>query len=145
MGSVMRYDDDVATAATSSPKTRTVTPDVLTAFRLHNATRRSKNVPPLFYDKYLEASAHQWAKYLAKNVGENLYWASGGGFAKELWLGEGMWYSGQRVGGPVEGVIGHNTQCRWSRTARVGMAVVGDGREVGGYEPQRNFVGQKSY
>ncbi|KAK4195938.1 CAP domain-containing protein [Triangularia verruculosa] len=156
-----------AFSISAAPKPITVTPDVLAAFKLHNTARRSKNVPPLAYDISLEASARQWAQHLAKTVGklqhatntgqgENLYWASGGNFAKEpctnatkSWLDEGRWYSGQKVGEPTRGVVGHYTQCMWSRTKRVGMAAVGDGKggvyAVARYEGPGNFVGERPY
>ncbi|KAK0666362.1 CAP domain-containing protein [Cercophora samala] len=149
----------------------TLSQDILTALTLHNSLRRSRNIAPLNYDKSLQDSARQWAEHLAKNVGklehatdidqgENIYWASGGGFEKEpcanatrSWLNEGRWYTGQRVGDPAQGVIGHFTQCMWSGTRRVGMAAVeggnGDGKRgvyvVARYEPGGNFVGERPY
>ena len=118
-------------AAPPSANTVNVTPDVLKALNLHNNARRGKGVGPLAYDKNLEAGARQWAEHLANNVrslqhstgaqrpnqGENLYWASGGNFAKEpcasgtqSWLDEAKFYTGQKTGDPAKGVIGHYSE-----------------------------------
>ncbi|KAK0702598.1 CAP domain-containing protein [Apiosordaria backusii] len=134
----------ITAAAIPPTKTITVTPDVLAAFNLHNSARRSNN----------NVGRLQHASNTGQ--GENLYWASGGGFAKEpcangtkSWLEEGSWYTGQKVGEPAKGVIGHYTQCMWSRTTKVGIASVGDGKGgvyvVARYSPPGNFVGQRPY
>lgn len=147
-------------AAAAAP---TVSGDVLAALNLHNKYRAAKKVPNLSYDKNLEKDAQNWANHLARNVkklqhasgtgqGENLYWASGGGSAlkgTQAWLDEGKWYTGQKVGEPAKGVIGHYTQCMWSRTTRVGIASAKDDKGglyvVARYSPPGNYVGQKPY
>ncbi|VBB80549.1 Putative pathogenesis-related protein [Podospora comata] len=167
---IIPSEEDAPEPSSLAPSNATNPSDILKALTLHNSLRRSRNIPPLIYDKFLEDSARQWAENLAKNIGklqhaadtsqrENIYWVSGGGIEKEpcvnatrSWLNEGRWYRGQKVGGRAEGATGHYTQCMWPRTRRVGIAAVegvsGDGKRgvyvVARYEPGGNSVGERS-
>lgn len=129
----------------------------------HNAIRASIGLPPLSWDPRLARYAQQYARKRQRDCalahsngpyGENIFWGSGSGWspaqAVAEWAKERRWYR-YRTNSCAQGdECGHYTQIVWSRTKRLGCAMVNcDGGKgefvVCNYDPPGNYVGEKPY
>jgi len=144
--------------------------DQQNALKLHNQARRAKGLAKLTWDKQLTADALAWAQQLATNnnglqhssnesrpgQGENLAYSYSSDPIKrpassgtKMWLAEEPNYHGENIPDGNFAGYGHYTQCLWSASTKVGIAVVADGKgafyTVARYSPAGNVVGQKPY
>ena len=155
-------------AAPAVASTLTIPPSTRVAMRvvqLHNQTRASAGVQPIYWDAALAAAADRYAVELARTVrwghsspatrpgqGENLWMGTRGAFSVDQmvgsWASEGRWFQRGRfpqvsaTGNWAE--VGHYSQMIWPGTLRVGCAVRSSARNdylVCRYSPAGNVVG----
>lgn len=135
----------------------------------HNHERTQLGVPPLRWNHSLEASAAEWAEYLASTgrfehapenpnapQGENLWAGARGRFTPEAmtaaWIREKQHFQPgpfphNSKTGRVEDV-GHYTQLVWRSTRAVGCAMASSQQEdilVCRYSDAGNYRGQRPY
>ncbi|KAH8893964.1 PR-1-like protein [Thozetella sp. PMI_491] len=140
--------------------------DIQSALKVHNDARAAHGEKPLVWDTGLVAKAQVWANQLAidnylhhDTSGENLYerWPPTNTdftYAAKAWVAEQPYY---KPGTPIPNTspqgnfsqYGHYTQCIWSTTQRLGMALTRDNRGkvwvVARYDPVGNWVGMTPY
>ncbi|GMH17821.1 hypothetical protein Nepgr_019662 [Nepenthes gracilis] len=127
-----------------------------------NAARRALRLPPLRWDRKLEAYAQWWGNQrrydcsmLHSNgpYGENIFWGAGDGWTPRQavagWLSERRFYDySSNTCRAVD--CGHYTQIIWRATMRVGCAKVTCFAGAGtlficDYDPPGNFSGERPY
>ncbi|KAK8637708.1 hypothetical protein V6N13_136174 [Hibiscus sabdariffa] len=128
-----------------------------------NAARAAIGLRPLVWNARTASYAQWYANQRRKDCalrhsngpyGENIFWGSGNVWkaaqAAALWVSERKWYdyrSNSCAGGEE---CGHYTQIVWSRSKRVGCAmVVCDGGRgvfmICNYDPPGNYIGERPY
>jgi len=155
-------------AAPTVASTLTIPPATAVAMRiviLHNQTRASAGVRPIYWDSSLASQADAYALELARTgrwghspaaarpgQGENLWMGTRGAFSVDqmvgAWAAEGRWFRRGRF--PAVSAtgrwdqVGHYSQMIWPESDRVGCAVRSSPRNdylVCRYSPAGNVVG----